>query len=215
MIIIDSREQNEEESYFKDKNIPYTRQALSCGDYAAEDSRGNRVVIERKEIKDFISSLFEGRLADQMSRLSLEDLPILLISGKLEEYYETVPGESRFTEEQFYGAISECIVRYGLRCVIWNQCEHSHTDSLGIITQILKQIVKGNIDKIPKRKKREFNNKIGFVRELTGCPQDTAIEILKFYKTVRNVIAAPLEDLKSFKGLGPKGIERMRVLLDE
>jgi len=215
MIIIDSREQNEEEKYFQDHNLEYRKEALSCGDYAAEDSNGNRVVIERKEIKDFISSLFEGRLSDQMSRLAVEDCPILVISGKLEEYYNSVPGESKFTEDQFYGAVSECIVRYGLRCVIWNQSDCSHEDSLGIITQVLKQTSKGNIDKIPKRKKREFNDQIGFIRELTGCPQDTAIELLKHYKKVRNVLEASPEDLKSFKGMGPKRIERMRMLLDD
>lgn len=215
MIIIDTREQHEEQKYFQDMGIEFRREALSCGDYAAEDASGNRVVIERKEIKDFISSLFEGRLDDQMARLSREDCPILVVSGKLEEYYESVPKDSKFTEAQFYGALSSCIVRYGLRSVIWNQCENSHKDSLGIIAKVLAHTSAGNIDKIPKRKKREFNTQIGFVRELTGCPQDTAIEMIKHYKTVRKIIEAPPEDLRSFKGMGPKRIERLERLLDE
>lgn len=215
MIIIDTREQSEEEQYFKDHKIEYRKEALPCGDYAAEDANGNRVIIERKEIKDYISSLFEGRLDDQLGRLAQEDCPILFISGKLDEYYESVPGESRFTKEQFYGSISSSIVRYGLRCVVWNQCECSHEETLGIIVKVLEHTSQGNIDKIPKRKKREFNNHIGFVRELTGCPQDTAIELLKHYKKVRNIIEAPFEDLKSFKGMGPKRIERLRMLLDD
>ena len=215
MIIIDTREQYEEEEYFKNHNIEYRKEALPCGDYAAEDSDGNRVIIERKEIKDYISSLFEGRLDDQLGRLAQEDCPILVISGELQEYYDSVPGNSKFTEEQFYGSLSACIVRYGLRSVIWNQCECSHEDTLGIIVKVLEHTSKGQIDKIPKRKKREFNNKIGFVRELTGCPQDTAIELLKHYKTVRNLIAAPIEDLKSFKGMGPKRLARIGMLLDE
>ncbi len=215
MIIIDTREQYEEEEYFKNHNIEYRKEALSCGDYAAEDSNGNRVVIERKEIKDYISSLFEGRLDDQLGRLAQEDCPILVISGELEEYYESVPGESKFTKDQFYGSLSACIVRYGLRCVIWNQCEHAHEDTLGIITKVLEHVSKGQLDKIPKRKKREFNNQIGFVRELTGCPQDTAIEMIKFYGTVRKIIEAPIEDLKSFRGMGPKRLARLEMLLDE
>lgn len=215
MIIIDSREQNEEQEYFKRNNIPYRTEALSCGDYAAEDNNGNRVVIERKEIKDYIASLFEGRLDDQLGRLSREDCPILFISGELKEYYDAVPGTSKFTPEQFYGSLASAIVRYGLRSVIWNQCECSHSETLGIIVKVLNETIKGNIDKIPKRKKREFNNQIGFVRELTGCPQDTAIEMIKHYGTVRKIIEAPLDDLKSFKGMGPKRIERIKMLLDE
>jgi ERCC4-type nuclease len=215
MIIIDTREQDEEEQYFKDNNIEYRKEALPCGDYAAEDSNGNRVIIERKEIKDYISSLFEGRLDDQLGRLAQEDCPILFISGELDEYYEAVPGQSRFSRGQFYGSLSSCIVRYGLRSVIWNQCECSHEDTLGMIVKVLEHTSQGNIDKIPKRKKREFNNQIGFLRELTGCPQDTAIEMIKYYGSVRKVIEAPLDDLKSFKGMGPKRISRMRMLLDE
>ena len=215
MIIIDTREQHDEEEYFKNHNIEYRKEALPCGDYAAEDNNGNRVVIERKEIKDYISSLFEGRLDDQLGKLAQEDCPILVISGELEEYYESVPGKSAFTPDQFYGSISACIVRYGLRCVIWNQCEHAHEDTLGIIAKVLEHTSKGQLDKIPKRKKRAFNNTIGFVREVTGCPQDTAIELLKHYKTVRNIIAAPFKDLKSFRGMGPKRLARMEMLLDE
>jgi ERCC4-type nuclease len=145
----------------------------------------------------------------------MESYPILVISGSLQEYYDAVPGDSKFTEKQFYGSLSSAIVRYGLRSVIWNQCENAHEDTLGIIAKILQHTELGHLDKIPKRKKHAFNNQISFVRELTGCNQTTAIEMIKFYHTVRNIIAAPLDELKSFKGMGPKRLERMRVLLDE
>ncbi len=213
MIIIDSREHHEERDYFTRHNIPFKLQALSCGDYAVEDPDGCRVVVERKEIKDFISSLFSGRLDDQLGRLRLESYPILVISGSLQEYYDSVT-DSKFTEEQFYGAISSAIVRYGLRCVVWNQCENAHEDTLGIISKILVHTDLNHLDKIPKRQKHAFNNKIGFVRELTGCPQATAIELLKHYTNVKNIIDASPEDLKTFKGLGPKRIERMEKLLN-
>lgn len=215
MIIVDSREQMDEQDYFRRNGIPFELQALSCGDYAAEDSSGSRVVVERKEIKDYISSLFSGRLDDQLVRLRSEDYPILVISGSLQEYYDAVPGDSQFTEEQFYGSISSAVVRYGLRCVIWNQCDCAHEDTLGIITKVLQHTELGHLDKIPKRKKHAFNDQIGFVRELTGCPQTTAIELLEHYGTVRHIIAAPLEDLKAFKGMGPKRLKRIGMLLDE
>jgi len=98
MIIVDTREQDEEQDYFTRNNIEFEREALMCGDYAAEDVDGNRVVIERKEIKDFIQSLFEGRLDSQLVRLSQERLPILFISGTLKEYYEGKP-DSKFTKD--------------------------------------------------------------------------------------------------------------------
>ena len=213
MIIVDSREQAEEQDYFDRNGIEYRREALSCGDYSAEDNQGNRVVIERKEIKDFISSMFEGRLDSQLLRLASEKLPILFISGKLEEYYESKP-DSQFQPEQFYGALSSAIVRYGLRCVIWNQCECSHEDSLGMIVSILNKVTENKLDIIPNRKTKEYSSCVGYLRSLLNCTQQIAVDLLKKYGTIRGVINATDDELKEFKGIGPKKIERMRLIID-
>ena len=213
VIIIDSREQEEEQDYFARNNISIQREALSCGDYAAEDVDGNRVVIERKEIKDFIQSLFEGRLDSQLVRLSQERLPILFISGALEEYYEGKP-DSKFTKEQFYGAISSAIVRYGLRCVVWNQCENAHEDSLGQIVSILNKVSENKLDNIPNRRVREYNSCVPYLRLLLNCSQKIALDLLKKFTNIRGVIDASDEQLKEFKGIGPKKIERMKKIIN-
>lgn len=213
VIILDTREQEEEQEYFIRNGIEFRRETLSCGDYAAEDADGNRVVIERKEIKDFISSMFEGRLDSQLSRLASERLPILFISGKLEEYFESKP-DSQFQPEQFYGAISSAIVRYGLRCVIWNQCENSHEDSLGIIARILNKVSENKLDNIPNRKTKEYSSCVGYLRTLLNCTQQVAIDLLKKYGNIRSIINASDDQLKEFKGIGPKKVERMRLIID-
>jgi len=212
-IIIDTREQKEETDYFSRVGIKFRREALSCGDYSAEDDDGNRCVIERKEIKDFISSLFEGRLDSQLARLSAERLPILFLSGKLEEYYEGKP-DSKFTTQHFYGALASAIVRYGLRCVVWNQCENAHEDSLGMIAKILTKVTENKLDVIPKRATKEYNTCVGFLRILLNCPQQTAIDMLKHFGSIRKIIEAEDIELLSFKNVGPKRIEKMRKIID-
>lgn len=212
MIIIDTREPKEEVQYFDKHKIEYVREALPCGDYASEDKYGNRVIIERKEVLDFISSLFEGRLDDQMRRLSQQRLPILVLAGDLEDYYKKVP-DSKFTRDQFYGAISSCIVRYGLRSVLWVQGPDCCERSLHLINHILSKVSENKLDDIPNRKIKGYNAKAGLLRIILNCPQDLAVELLEEYKTIKNIIELPTEKLREFKGLGPKRIERMQNLM--
>lgn len=212
MIIIDTREPKEEVQYFDKHNIEYVREALPCGDYASEDSDGNRVVIERKEILDFISSLFEGRLDSQMRRLSQEKLPILVLAGDLEDYYKKVP-DSKFTREQFYGSISSCIVRYGLRSLLWVQGEDACERSLHLINQILNKVSEKKLDDIPNRKIKGYSARTGLLRLILNCPQNVAEELLKKHKSIKNVTELSEEELIKFKGLGPKRIGRMKELM--
>jgi len=210
MIIVDTREQEEEEAYFIRNEIEFRREALSCGDYSAEDSAGNRVVIERKEMSDLIQSMFEGRLESQLRRLSLERLPILVISGRIEDYWERKK-DSKFTRSHLYGIISSAIVRYGLRCVIWAQ---TNEDALGIIHKMLIKITENKLDKIPNRKTKEYSTCVGYLRSLLNCTQDTALELLKKFKNIRGIIDASDEQLQEIKNVGPKKVARLRKIID-
>jgi len=210
MIIVDTREQDEEESYFIRNGIDFRRETLSCGDYAAEDSNGNRVVIERKEMSDLIQSMFEGRLESQLRRLSLERLPILVITGTIEDYWKRKQ-DSKFTRDHLYGIISSAIVRYGLRCVIW--CR-TNDEGLGIIHKLLIKITENKLDKIPNRRTKEYSTCVGYLRSLLNCTQDTALELLKRFKNIHGIINASDKELLEAEGIGPKKVERLRKIID-
>lgn len=211
-IIIDTREQKEERQYFIDRDIPYSLESLPCGDYAAEDRDGNRVVIERKEIKDLLQSAFSGRLDEQMKKLSSEQLPILVVTGGINEYYEAVP-DSKFTRDQLYGMFGSIIVRYGIRCLIWHEGVNAHEEGLGIIYKICHKVAESKLDKIPMRKTREFSNRVGFLRILLNCPEDVARKLIKKYSSIMKIVSLNDKELLKNKGIGPLRVKRLREIM--
>src|SRR3990172_11283933 len=71
---------------------------LPVGDYIVAPE----IVVERKSIRDLISSIFDGRLFDQCNRLREHfQHPVILMEGNVDEIEE-------FTENPlvFYGALS-------------------------------------------------------------------------------------------------------------
>ena len=77
---------------------------LPVGDYIVAPE----TVVERKSIRDLMSSIFDGRLFDQCNRLKEHfQFPIVLMEGNVDEIEE-------ITENPliFYGAMSTCCIRF-------------------------------------------------------------------------------------------------------
>ena len=68
----------------KDKGIPILFENLEIGDYIIGD-----LIIERKTSKDFIASVFDGRIFQQANKItSYTNRAILLIEGNLNKEVE-------------------------------------------------------------------------------------------------------------------------------
>ncbi|MEM3407381.1 MAG: ERCC4 domain-containing protein [Nitrososphaerota archaeon] len=80
MILIDYREKDSGiPRLLMKKNIPISFENLEIGDYIIGD-----IVIERKTSKDFIASIFDGRIFEQAGKISsYTNKSILLIEGNL------------------------------------------------------------------------------------------------------------------------------------
>lgn len=74
------------------RGIDATLQRLAVGDY----DLGNGALVERKHAPDFLASMVEGRLRDQLDRLSeAASLPIVIIEGDIFSRRAPLPGEAR------------------------------------------------------------------------------------------------------------------------
>lgn len=81
MIIADSREPKELLEMVGTLT-PITVQMLEVGDYLWYDVDGCCIIVERKEIGDFLNSVVDGRLEDQATRLkAAADIPVMLREG--------------------------------------------------------------------------------------------------------------------------------------
>ncbi len=217
-LTIDTREQDNVTKMLDKMGIKYNKATLLTGDYQMTDPDGNVVTMERKTITDLIGSLMSGRLEEQMRRLANEKCPMLLITGSFSDY-KHFARFSKFTVGQLHGAIASCIVRYGLRCVIWVQSEkeHPHSNGLGIGIKILAKVAEGRLDNIPARriKRRGNTDQIEILSILFGIPVNVADNMLKKFGCIRNILDCNDEDLMSVKGMGPTRVTKMRKLLGD
>ncbi|MGB9674909.1 MAG: ERCC4 domain-containing protein, partial [Nanopusillaceae archaeon] len=85
IILIDNREKDSGiPNILKDKGIPILFENLEIGDYIIGD-----IIIERKTSKDFISSIFDGRIFNQANKItSYTSKAVLLIEGNLNNELE-------------------------------------------------------------------------------------------------------------------------------
>jgi len=217
-LTVDSREQSNVTKMLDKLGIKYKRESLLTGDYQMTDKDGTKVTMERKTVPDLVGSLMSGRLEEQMRRLANEACPMLLITGSFSEY-KKFARFSKFTVGQLHGAIASCIVKYGLRCVIWveSASDHPHSTGLGIGCKILAKVSEGKLDQIPARKiKRRGNtDQIEVIHILFGIPVNVADEMMKKFGTIRNILDCNDEDLMSVKGMGKSRVSKMRKLLGD
>jgi len=81
MILIDDREPKEIFEEFNRLGIGCKKERLKVGDIFYD----NDIVIERKEIKDFVASIFDKRLFEQVERMQKYKKRIIVIVGNLIE----------------------------------------------------------------------------------------------------------------------------------
>ncbi len=182
------------------------RRMLPLGDYlVAEDA-----VVERKTVKDFASSLVDGRLFDQARRLS-ETYNLI---------YYIVEGSPRYLTRwgdrghQTLAALTALIVDYGVQ-VLWSDGPHA---TAYLIAQLAKrhQSERGGTAIAVHRKPRLealSDWQLFIVQSFPGIGPKTARAILEYFGTLERFCTAPLSELSKIPGLGEKKAERIRAIL--
>ena len=214
-IFLDTREQLEEQKVLEKYGIEFERAKLDCGDIKIITDEGFEAVIERKEIKDLIASVNSKRWDEQMRKLSKVQCPILLVTGSFEEYRKSYP-QTKMTASAIHGILASCVVRYGLRSVIWvtPTTSHVHHDGLLLAIKILKKISENKLDKIPHRRVRNKENPcIEIVKLVCGVPANVATNLLKKFGDIYGVLHATDEQLESIYGMKKLRIKKMRKLV--
>jgi Fanconi anemia group M protein len=166
---------------------------LASGDYLI----GSGVAVERKAASDFVISLMEGRLFDQIARMSIEhERVVVLVEGSI---YDT---RSAIAPEALDGALSYLSL---LSCasVIYSP---SLTRTPFLLYRMAHHIQHGLGYLIPSRSNKPKGPAAAqFLLE--GLPQvgpSAALALLAHFGSPRQVFAASKEQLVSVKGIGPK-----------
>jgi Fanconi anemia group M protein len=178
---------------------------LEVGDYIISD----RTCVERKTAEDFLGSLVDGRLMQQMKRLREEySRPILIIEG------EGIYSKRGIHPNAVRGALASIVLDFGIPTLF----TRDEKETAAFLAALLRR---------EEREKREIqiraDKRISTLKEqqesvIAGLPNINIIlarRLLKEFGSVLGVFTASVEDLKKVKGIGDKTAEEIRRVLTQ
>jgi len=203
-IVADDRE-NSIAKKFSREDIKVVKKRVEVGDFILSED----TAVERKSVADFVDSIIDNRLFDQLQDLNDYLKPVLLIEGK------NIYSQRNIDEKAVRGAISSVALDYGIP-IIWTKDEE---DTSRILMQIAekeqvendKEVqVRGNASGTTLKKQKEF-----IVAGLPGVNTKIARRLLEKFGDVKSIFSATEERLQEVKGLGEKKASSIKSILEE
>jgi len=198
VIIIDSREPLRIGEKLGELMVETRSETLEFGDYLVHDT-----LIERKEVRDFVSSLRDGRLERQVYHLSQFPHFILLIEGDINKLFLSSKIKN-FTVSHFYGELASLYARHRLSFIF--------TKNIGQTCIFLKKLD----DKLEKYgsgviEKKGFSNinrvsnhldkRVTVLTAIDGIGEKNAVSILDTY-SLKELFSISVRELERVNGIG-------------
>ncbi len=179
---------------------------LEVGDYILSD----RVGVERKSCNDFLSSVFNGNVFDQLGELKKNfEKPLLFIEGK--DLY----GQRNVHPNSIRGAIASIGVDLAIP-IIWTDSEEETASFLFWIARREQTEEKRSISLRGEKKPSTIKDQQLFlVAGLPDVDKKMSKRLIEKFGTPEEVFTASEEELKKVKGIGDKTANKLRNILTE
>jgi len=204
-IIVDERERKSGiPDLLRSVGLNLEMKTLPIGDYIVAPE----TVIERKSIRDLMSSVFDGRLFDQCTRLKEHfEHPIVLMEGNVDEIEE-------ITENPliFYGAISTVVLDFKIPVIPTPSA--THTAKLLVSMCSRKDSPKGPYLKKIKKSSDLERQQLSILCSLPGIGEKFAVRMLKKFGTPLKIFTATTAELAKVEGLGEARAKKIKKMLD-
>jgi len=177
---------------------------LSVGDYVLSD----RVAVERKTTGDFLESIRDGRLFEQVKKLKDEYRTSVLI----------VEGNSLFSrnfhENSIYGAIASIITDFNVPIIFTRNPEE--TAKLLKALHRRERAERREIALHKERKPMTLEERQRYIVEsLPSVSAKLSQRLLEQFGSVRKVMNAEVSELVDVKGIGRKTAEEIHWVINE
>ncbi|MEK6971946.1 MAG: ERCC4 domain-containing protein [Thermoproteota archaeon] len=204
-IIVDEREKKSGiPDLLKAVGVNIEIKTLPVGDYIVAPE----IVVERKSIRDLISSIFDGRLFDQCNRLREHfQHPVILMEGNVDEIDE-------FTENPlvFYGALSSIALDF--KIPVLPTPNATHTAKLLVSMSSRKEAAKGPFLKKIKKSSDLQRQQLSVLCSLPGVGEKLATRMLEKFGTPLQVLGASSVELSKVEGLGKERAKKIKEMLE-
>ena len=204
-IIVDERETKSGiPELLKAVGIQIEKKTLPIGDYIV----GPETVIERKSIHDLVSSVFDGRLFDQCSRLKQHyQYPMILLEGNVDEIEDITDNPLIF-----YGAISSIAIDFKIPVIPTPSA--THTAKLLVSMCSRKENTTGPFLKKIRKSNDLQKQQLSALCSLPGVGEKTAIRMLQKFGTPLRVFTASQSELAKIEGLGDSRAKKIKKMLE-
>lgn len=176
---------------------------LPIGDYIVAPE----TVVERKSIHDLISSIFDGRLFDQCTRLKEHfEHPLILVEGSVDEV-------ENITENPlvFYGAVSSVALDFKIPIIPTPSA--LHTAKLLVSLCSTKGHAKGPFIKKIKKSADLQQQQLSFLAGLPGIGEKLATRMLEKFGTPQDALTSTAADLAKVDGLSAERAKKIKRML--
>lgn len=212
-IIVDYREDKRIVKELYKHNIDVEIKSLISADYVMQvkdiENNVKELAIERKVINDFLNSIIDKRILNQLIAMK-ENFPLQLLIIEGEENIYAIRG---FHPNSIRGMLSSIAIDYQIP-ILYTK---NYRDTAAYLALIAKRLEKPkrHIGLVSKRKPLTLKEQQEYIIEgLPGVGPTLAKSLLKKFKTVKNVINAKENRLKKIEKIGEKKSKVLRGVLD-
>jgi len=192
-IIVDTREKNSLviSELISKKEAEIIVQQLEIGDYLIGDT-----IIERKTFSDFIGSMLNKRLIEQLKQMQKYEKRILILEGKDFELFEEK--ETKLNPNAIRGMILAISLEFHTPIIFTKDSEETAKYLILIAKKQLKQKIEFTLhSKKPESKKEKLQY---IIESFPNIGPKNAKKLLKHFKTIKSIINANQEELKQVIG---------------
>ncbi|WP_455369012.1 ERCC4 domain-containing protein [[Eubacterium] cellulosolvens] len=204
-VVVDERERPNVPTCLKNLGLTLDYRLLEEGDYIAAE-----YAIERKTVRDFISSLYSGRLFDQAYRLGQTyRFAIIIVEGDLYSALEKMKNP-----KVFWGALVTLSFGYGIRTFFTRDPEVT-AELISILAKRPPEVRSRPPAIVKKPKYGQIREgQIVLLQGLPGIGARLAQKLLGRFGTPRNVFLATESELNTRGGLGRAKTAKITDVLD-
>ena len=168
------------------------------------------LAVERKSVRDLVSSVYDSRLFYQAAKLSAAYAkPFLLVEGDSKE----VESLAR-NLKSFYGAIANVSLAYGLRVLYTANPKETAVAIAELLTHARAKPLARIPSELPPRSKSVPQQQLYLVSSMPGIGRKLAEKLLSKYGTPRRVMGLTAGELAMTQGIGRKKAEKIKERKD-
>lgn len=200
IIQVDYREKNSlVASYLIKQGLDVEFKELKIGDYIVKD-----IIIERKTVPDFISSMINQRLLKQIEEIKQYDNKLIIIEGISEkELYNDE--SSGVNSNAIRGFLLSITLKHKIPLIFSKNSEDT-AKFISILSKKKEKEINLNAKKKTLNKKQQLQF---IIESFPGVGPKKAKLLLEKFGSIQNIILAPTDELEKILGIKAKQIREI------